>query len=200
MRSKPCRICSPGWGHSRDDDHRTPADSAAFADIPLHGDRAVQPPTEAAVDKHVAAAASAHWYTPDQLDWHTPEGIDVKPVYIAADRAAVEARRLPAEQFPRRAAVRARSLPDDVCQPAVDDPPIRRVLHGRGVQRVLPPQPGRRPEGPVGGLRPGHPPRLRLRPSARRRATSEWPAWQSIPSWTCGSCSTASTCRRCRCR
>ena len=45
------------------------------------------------------------------------------------------------------------------------------LLHRRGVQRVLPPQPGGRPEGPVGRLRPGHPPRLRLRPpaGARRR-------------------------------
>ncbi len=29
----------------------------SFADIPLHGDRVGQPPTDAAVDKHVAAAA-----------------------------------------------------------------------------------------------------------------------------------------------
>ena len=39
-----------------------------FADIPLHGDRAGQQPTEAAVDKHIATAAAAHWYAPDQLD------------------------------------------------------------------------------------------------------------------------------------
>ena len=32
------------------------------------------------------------------------------------------------------------------------------------------------------------------------RAMSEWPGWQSIPFSTCGSCSTASTCRRFRCR
>ncbi len=63
----------------------------SFADVPLHGERAVRPPTEAAVHKHVAAAASAHSYTPDQLVWQTPEGIDVKPVYIGADRAAIEA-------------------------------------------------------------------------------------------------------------
>ena len=38
-----------------------------------------------------------------------------------------------------------------------------------GVQRVLPAQPGRRAEGPVDRVRPGHPPRLRLRPPAGRR-------------------------------
>ncbi len=72
----------------------------SFSDIPLHGERTVPPPSEAAVEKHVAAAASAHWYTPDQLLWHTPEGIDVKPVYIAADRAAAEADGYPLNSFP----------------------------------------------------------------------------------------------------
>ena len=75
---------------------------------------------------------------------------------------------LPAD-LSRHRAVPARALPDDVRQPAVDDPPVRRVLHRRGVQRVLPAQPRRRAEGPVGRVRPGHPPRLRLRPPAGRR-------------------------------
>ena len=45
------------------------------------------------------------------------------------------------------------------------------LLHRRGVQRLLPAQPRGRAEGPVGRLRPAHPPRLRLRPPAgdRRR-------------------------------
>jgi methylmalonyl-CoA mutase len=72
----------------------------SFSDIPLHSDRAVPPPTEAAVEKHVAAAAAAAWYTPDELVWHTPEDIDVKPVYIAADRSAVEAEGYPLNTFP----------------------------------------------------------------------------------------------------
>src|SRR6202045_3611063 len=72
----------------------------SFSDVPLHGDRDVQPPTEAAVQKHVAAAASAQGYTPDQLEWHTPEGIDVQPVYIAADRAAAESEGYPLHSFP----------------------------------------------------------------------------------------------------
>ena len=72
----------------------------SFSDIPLHGDREVRPPTEAAVQEHVAAAASAQGYTPEQLQWHTPEGIDVKPVYIAADRSAAAADGYPLNSFP----------------------------------------------------------------------------------------------------
>ena len=60
----------------------------SFGDVPLHSERATEPATEAAVTAHVAAVADAHGYTPDQLDWSTPEGIDVKAVYIAADRDA----------------------------------------------------------------------------------------------------------------
>jgi methylmalonyl-CoA mutase len=71
-----------------------------FADVPLNGDRPLPPPTEAAVEKHVAAAAAAHWYTPDQLEWHTPEDIAVKPVYIGADRAAAVAGGYPLNSFP----------------------------------------------------------------------------------------------------
>ena len=72
----------------------------SFSDIPLHSERTVQPPTEAAVEKHVAAAAAAAWYTPAELVWHTPEDIAVKPVYIAADRSAVEAEGYPLNSFP----------------------------------------------------------------------------------------------------
>ncbi len=71
-----------------------------FADVPLRSGRATEPATEATVSAHVAAAADAHGYSPDQLDWPTPEGIDVKPVYIGADRdAAVEAG-YPLDTFP----------------------------------------------------------------------------------------------------
>ena len=151
--------------------------------------------------RHVAAAAAAHGYTAEQLDWHTPEGIVVKPVYTAADRAATAAEKgYPLNSFPGRATVRSRAVPDDVCQSAVDNSPVRGVLHGRRLERVLSAQPGRR-------ARRGCPSRSTWRPTAGMtptirgcRATSEWPGWQSIPFSTCGSCSTASTCRRCRCR
>ena len=77
----------------------TPA-VGSFADIPLHSDRDVARPTDDAVRTYVESAAAAHWYAPDQLVWHTPEDIDVKPVYIAADRAAVESQGYPLHTFP----------------------------------------------------------------------------------------------------
>ena len=72
----------------------------SFADIPLHGELSGEPATEATVAEHVSAAAAAHGYTPDQLDWITPEHIDVKPVYIAADRDAAVAAGYPLDSFP----------------------------------------------------------------------------------------------------
>jgi methylmalonyl-CoA mutase len=72
----------------------------SFADVPLRGERSGELATEAAVAEHVDAAAAAHGYTPDQLDWVTPEGIDVKPVYVAADRDAAVAAGYPLDSFP----------------------------------------------------------------------------------------------------
>ena len=76
----------------------------SFADVPLHGEEdqkpAASPVSLAAVAEHVASAAAAHGYTPDQLDWGTPEGIDVKPVYIEADRDAAVAGGYPLDTFP----------------------------------------------------------------------------------------------------
>ncbi|TMS55262.1 methylmalonyl-CoA mutase [Mycobacterium sp. DBP42] len=78
----------------------TGSEIRSFADVPLHGDAPAQPATPEAVEKHVAAAAAAHGYTPDQLTWATPEGIDVKPVYIAADRDEVAEAGYPLDSFP----------------------------------------------------------------------------------------------------
>lgn len=72
----------------------------SFADVPLQSERATQLATDEAVQEHVEAAAKAHWYSPDQMVWQTPEGIDVKPVYIAADRSAAEADGYPLHSFP----------------------------------------------------------------------------------------------------
>ncbi|WKG06265.1 methylmalonyl-CoA mutase [Mycolicibacterium sp. HK-90] len=72
----------------------------SFADVPLHGEGAGEPVTPEAVAAHVAAAAAAHGYSPDQLAWATPEGIDVKPVYIAADRDEVAEAGYPLDSFP----------------------------------------------------------------------------------------------------
>ncbi|TXI63115.1 methylmalonyl-CoA mutase family protein, partial [Mycolicibacterium mageritense] len=72
----------------------------SFADVPLQDNGAGDPVAPAAVDAHVAAAAAAHGYSPDQLTWTTPEGIDVKPVYVATDRAAAADAGYPLDSFP----------------------------------------------------------------------------------------------------
>jgi methylmalonyl-CoA mutase len=72
----------------------------SFADIPLNGERRGEPVSLAAVAKQLETAAAAHGYTPDQLDWVTPEGIDVRPVYIAADRDAAVDAGYPLDSFP----------------------------------------------------------------------------------------------------
>src|SRR6478736_4826057 len=82
--------------------HAAPATTGigSFADVPLHSERATEPVTEAAVDERVAAAADAHGYAPDQVDWSTPEAIDVKPVYVAADRDSAVDAGYPLDSFP----------------------------------------------------------------------------------------------------
>jgi len=73
----------------------------SFADVQLHGDAAQAAPASAEdVEELVSAAAAAHGYTADQLDWVTPEGVEVKPVYVAADRDAVVDAGYPLESFP----------------------------------------------------------------------------------------------------
>src|SRR6476620_10104703 len=107
-RSMRCRPCSPDWGPEMavSDVAGQPAPEvapdaiASFADVPLYGERTGEPATEEAVGKYVVAAAAAHGYTAEQLDWATPEGIDVKPVYIAADRDAVVDAGSPLDSFP----------------------------------------------------------------------------------------------------
>lgn len=72
----------------------------SFAEVPLRGPETGPAPTPEAVTEQVAVAAEAHGYTPEQLLWSTPEGIDVKPVYIAADRDAAVAAGYPLDSFP----------------------------------------------------------------------------------------------------
>ena len=75
-------------------------DIGSFADISLRGETVTEAPTEAEVTAHVEAAAAAHGYSADQSDWVTPEGIDVKPVFIGADRGAAVAAGYPLDTFP----------------------------------------------------------------------------------------------------
>ncbi|OBB59718.1 methylmalonyl-CoA mutase [Mycobacterium sp. 852013-51886_SCH5428379] len=76
----------------------------SFAEVPLRDGGstgpATEPATEAAVGEFVAGAAGAHGYTPEQLQWTTPEGIDVRPVYVEADRDAAVADGYPLDTFP----------------------------------------------------------------------------------------------------
>jgi len=62
----------------------------------------------------------------------------------------------------RVSAVCARAHGDHVRRPSLDHSPVRGFLHRQGIQRLLPPQPGRRPERSLGGIRSSHPPRLRF--------------------------------------
>src|SRR6476659_2792027 len=82
----PFPSCSADWGPS-DDGYN------GYRQLRRHS-------TAPAVVEHVLAAAAAHGYTPEQLDWVTPEGIDVKRVYIAADRDAAVVAGYPLDSFP----------------------------------------------------------------------------------------------------
>ena len=88
--------------------------------------------------------------------WQTPEGIAVKRFYGEGDLAGLPY----LDTFPGLRALRARPLPDHVCPAALDDPAICRLLDGGGIERLLPAQSRRRPEGPVGRLRSRHASRL----------------------------------------
>ncbi len=71
----------------------------SFADVPLHGGTGPTP-TPGAVTEQVGVTAAAHGYTAEQLVWSTPEGIDVKPVFIGADRDEAVAAGYPLDSFP----------------------------------------------------------------------------------------------------
>ena len=66
-------------------------------------------------------------------------------------------------------AVRPRPPRLDVRRPPLDAAPVRGLLHRRGIERLLPPQPGGGPDRAVHRLRSRDPPRLRLGPPAGHR-------------------------------
>ena len=89
-------------------------------------------------------------------DWKTPEHIEVKPVYTKEDLEGMEhldyAAGIPPYlrgPYSMMYTFRPWTIPS-VC----------RILHGRGIQRFLSPQPGFRPKRFVGCFRPAHAPRL----------------------------------------
>ena len=144
-----------------------------------------------------ARARSGRWaeafraetgHAPDEVAWTTPEGIAVPPLYTAADTAGLDF----LGTWP--------GLPPFLRGPyptmyATQPWTIRQyagLLHGRGQQRLLPAQPRGRAEGPVGRLRPRHPPRLRQRPPARRRRRRHGRRRDRLDPRHARSCSTAS--------
>ena len=121
--------------------------------------------------------------------WETPEGIAVKPRYGAGRRRRPRLRRRLARAS--RPFLRG-PYPTHVRHQPVDHPSVCGLFHRRGVQRLLSPQPRRRPDGPLGRLRPRHPPRLRLRPSARHRRRRHGRRRHRLRSSTCAPSSPAS--------
>ena len=161
-RVRPCG-CATCWRRSSaparvEAGERRMTKIPSFADMPLGPPRAGDPapgPRLRRRDRPHAGAAGL-----DHARGHR------RPA--ALHRRRHRRARLPAH-LAGPAAVPARPLPHHVRDPALDDPAVCRLLHGRGQQRLLPAQPRRRAEGPVGRLRPRHPPRLRQRPPARGR-------------------------------
>ena len=115
---------------------------------------------DVAFAKHIACGAGGRRRSLDHAGRHRGE---------AGVRAGRRERpRLP-RHLSRHRALPARPLPRHVRHAALDHPAICRLLHRRGFQRLLPPEPGRRAEGPFRRVRSRDPPRLRQRSSARAR-------------------------------
>jgi hypothetical protein len=111
------------------------------------------------IDNAVAAAIAA---TQPRL---TPEGIAVKPVYGPDDVAGLDS----SDTYPGIAPYLRGPYPAMYVTQPWTIRQYARLLHGRGLQRLLPPQPRRRAEGAVGGLRSRDSPWLRLGSPARQR-------------------------------
>ena len=89
-------------------------------------------------------------------DRRTESGIEVKPVYRAADAP----RELePPGEYPFTRG----PVPGHVPRAAVDDPAVRGLRLGGGVERALPLSPRARPDRPLDRVRPADAARLRLR-------------------------------------
>ena len=98
----------------------------------------------------------------------------------------------------RRISLHARHPADDVPRPPLDDAAVRRVRHGRGVERALSVSARAGRQRPERRVRSADADGLRLRPSARRAAKSAASASRSTRSRTWRRCSTASRSIACR--
>ena len=119
----------------------------AFTDIAFAArDETVVPPSEASA-------------------WQTPEGIAVKPVYGADDIARLDF----LDGMPGVAPYLRGPYPTMYVQRPWTVRQYSGFSTAEDSERLLSPQPRRRPAGRVHRLRSCHPSRLRLRPSARHR-------------------------------
>ena len=84
------------------DERRISHTIGSFAEVPLvdPDEPTPTPPSAEDVTAHVQQGAKANFYTPEQVVWPPPEGIDVKPVFTEADRAAAEAEGYPLHSYP----------------------------------------------------------------------------------------------------
>ena len=74
----------------------------SFAEVPLEDPQspAPTPPSVEQTQALIEEGATANNYAAEQVVWSTPEGIDVKPVYTGADRAAAAESGYPLDSFP----------------------------------------------------------------------------------------------------
>jgi methylmalonyl-CoA mutase len=118
---------------------------------------------------------------------HKPQASSLRETQLVADGLKLEAEISNREEIPLKSYYTRRghskgwntcasprvlrptcaALRQHVRHPPVDHPAVRGLQHGRSEQRILPPQPRRRADGPQRCLRSGHAPRLRQRPPAR---------------------------------
>ena len=176
-----CPASDPVWAYNKmliPDPRVGPSTRALLFSGERHAMSDRAPKTASIDDWQKAATKSAG--SPEKLVWHTPEGIDVKPLYTRRRSAGPAVRRHAA----RLRALRARPAGDDVRGAAVDDPPVRRLLDRRGVERLLPAQ--RSPPAGRASRSPSTSPRTAATtPTIRASsATSARPAWRSTRSRT----------------
>ena len=165
------------------------------AQLPDFTKIAAPTPSAGDADRWRSGVESATGLELSKLAWETPEGIDVAPLYTAADVSGLDF----LDTYPGIAPFLRGPYPTMyVNQPwtvrqyagfstAEDSNAFYRRNLAAG-QKGLGSRSTWRPTAATTPTTPVLP------------VTSVWPAWRSIPSTTCGCCSTASPSTRCRCR
>ena len=115
--------------------------------------------------------------TPDDLVWRTLEGIDVHALYTEADLAGLDHLGTVPGEAPFVRGVRATMYAGRPW----DDPPICRLLDGRGKQRLLPPRARGRASRGSAWPSTSRPTEATTAITPACRATWARPAWRSTP-------------------